>query len=218
KTVCLVDGDLVQPSQHLYFSLANAPASLSALCRLIEQNRFGDSDFENLTLDLVVPKAKVTLIAGVPNELTAETITLDSFETLLEMLVLKFDEVVIDLATLSEQNQALVDVVLKRADRIIVTSLADPISVHRFINNLETLSRHVDFEKSQLLVNRVNSSILGSNPQQQLEQTLRKHTPFNRISYLPEDPAFEIAMQKSLPLSFASKKTPALETLRLLIE
>jgi MinD-like ATPase involved in chromosome partitioning or flagellar assembly len=92
----------------------------------------------------------------------------------------------------------------------MVTCLADPVSVNRFIYSLENFSQLVDFEKVHLVVNRTRESVLGKKPENQLSETLRSHTPFRTIDFIPEDPAFDPAMLKSIPLSYAAKKSAAL--------
>lgn len=212
KSVCLVDADFDQPSQHLYFSLTAAPASLNALCRLIDQERFAEGDFEKLTLELAVPAATITLVAGSLNSSISE----HSFETLLEFLALKYDVVIVDLGVNFESKAALSAIALNRASKIIATCLGDPVSVSRFISNLENFSSFADFEKVHLLVNRVRDAVLGKNAEAQLTNTLHTHTPFRVIDFVPEDAAFDQAIFKGVPLAYATKKSTAQTALAVL--
>lgn len=205
RKVCLVDADFVHPSQHIYFGIKQAPASLNALCRLIEQGRFGEGDFEKLTLELAVPDASVTLVAGS----LQNSITRQSFETLIEYLNLKYEVVILDLAIGDSSCRELEEVALNRSDTILATCLADAVSVSRFISDLESFSQIADFEKVQLVVNRTRETVLGRNPEGQLSETLRSHTPFRNLAFIPEDPAFDQAMLKSIPLAYTSKKSAA---------
>lgn len=205
RKVCLVDADFAHPSQHIYFGIKQAPASLHALCRLIEQERFGEGDFEKLTLELSVPEASVTLVAG-----SLQTaITRQSFETLIEYLNLKYEVVIFDLSSVDSSRRELQEVAMNRSSTIVATCLADPVSVSRFISDLETFSQIADFEKVQLVVNRTRDTVLGRNPESQLFETLRSHTPFRNFTFIPEDSAFDQAMFKSIPLAYTSKKSSA---------
>ena len=208
--VCLVDADFAQPCQHLLYSIPNAPASLPALCRLISQDRLAESDFESLTMELVVPGSKVTLIAGNPNSSSVRDLNFQSFETLLELLCMKFDEVVIDLGTPQACSREFEDLVLRRSENIITTGNSDQVSLSRFISKLEDFSQQVDFEKTTLVMNQLRDTVLGSNARFQLTDTLAKHTPFNRPIFMPWDQNFDTAMLKAVPLAFTGKKSSAL--------
>lgn len=218
QKVCLLDGDFAEPSQHTYFSLSNAPASITALSRLIDQDRLAENDFANLTIDLVVPNSKVTLLAGNANFSSAEHISQSGFETLIEFLSLSFDEVVVDLAAQTGLTSQKEQLMLDRSSQIFVTCNADQISIGRLVSRLEELSQTVDFEKSTLVLNRVRERVLGPRHEKQLSETIERHTPFKRIILVPEDAFFDTAMLNSVPLEYASKKSPALEALRQMSE
>lgn len=218
KSVCLVDLDFFAPSQHLYFGINHAPASLSAICRLIEQDRLTEADYDNLVLNLVVPNARVALVAGVASYTSKELISESSFETFIEMLALKYDEVIFDFSTITSSITVLEQLVFDRCESVVVTCLADPISVHRFVARLENLSQFVNFEKTRLVLNRVRESVLGAGPQRQLTETFRKHTPLVPKDFIPEDLHFDGALRQSVPLRFASKRAASLDAFERLIE
>lgn len=213
KRVCLVDADLVNPSQHIYFGLNTAPASLTALTRLIQQARLVDGEFEKLTVDLVVPQATVTLVAGVPSADAYQLLDQASFEALVEFLCLKFDEVIFDLSTIGQSPNRIETYLLERANQVNLVCLADQISIHRFINSLEVLSQYIDFSEAKVWFNQVRSSVLGSSPEEQLLDTLQRHSPFSKATFIPYDQVFDTAMHKSVPIRFASKKSQALKAL-----
>lgn len=218
QKTCLVDANFYQPSQHTYFNLSNAPASLSALCRLIEQDRLTEADYEGLSLQLVVPKSKITLLAGNPNPAISKLITQSSFETLVEFLKLRYESVVVDLNLGENELSEKQDFLLESSRQILVTCNADQVSIARFIASLERLSQSVDFEKATLVFNRVRESVLGQNPEKQISETISKHTPFKRLFFIPEDPAFDRALLTSVPLDYASKKSAASNAIKEIAE
>jgi MinD-like ATPase involved in chromosome partitioning or flagellar assembly len=209
QSVCLIDADFERASQHIYFGVNNAPASLSAITRLIDQDRFSEEDFDKLTLDLVVPNARVTLIAGVANQSAANILAPLAFETLLEFLNRKFDAVVVDAGTLSPEN-SLQQLILAKSQRVLLAELADQISIHRLCQNQETITSLIELEHTKLVLNRVRNSVLGANADSQLTETISEHTVFSQPTIMPEDAAFDQAMLKCLPLRQVSKRSQAL--------
>lgn len=216
SSVLLIDADNLHPSQHIYFGLNNAPTGVSAACRLIQQDRFGQQDWRQLCIELVAADSTIMLLGGVANSAMAQQIDNLSFQTMLEFFKMQFDYVIVDLATLQSPPQTsdgkpyscvMSSTALRLADVTLLVELAEPVAIHRLVAAETALSTQIDFENSMFVLNRVRASVTGKNPKWQLENTLVTRFSLPIAHYLSEDrETYDAGMLRSVPLRQASKR------------
>jgi len=206
--VCLIDLDDNWPSLHRYFGLPKQQAAVLAAMRLLSQDKLDSNALEDLSVRLVAKGVGVDFLSGFGLGGDSAEMVATQLVPLLQALQQRFDFLVLDtpISRRSEVNLALAS--LERRDIVVV--LADPINLGRLVDARN--SNQFDAE-ALLVLNRLRASVLGARPEWQIQQLLRDNSNFRQAAVIPEDPAFDEAMLRGLPLRQVSAKAKALQAI-----
>ena len=205
--VCLIDLDVLWPSQHRYFGLPQQQAAVLAGMRLLEQDRLDFASLGNLTVRLVAKGASIDFLSGYGLNIETTKLNWSLLETFLEFLSLNYSHIVLDTAAGSSIDGQLL--ASKLASHRLLVLQPDSVSVSRFLD-LEPRISTQGGAASALVINRLRSSVLGARPDWQVRQVLRERTQLPIQAMIPEDEILDEALQRGLPLRQLSGKSKAL--------
>lgn len=206
--VMLVDLDENWPSIHRQFGLPNQQAAVLAALRLFEQERLDANALESLVVRLIAKRVSVDFLSGFGLNLNREAINYTAIPSLLAALGEKYDALVIDApAGIESRMHAAISAC---ATSIIQVTQPDAVSLGRFIDSQPALERGPGWKVPRhLVINRLRASVLGARPEWQVQQVLRERTSFGNAIVIPEDSAFDEALQRGLPLRQLSGRSKA---------
>lgn len=93
---------------------------------------------------------------------------------------------------------------LQNADVVLAVAAADPVGLQRFVRALSDLREAVPRADVRVVVNRMRSSVVGSNPDRQVRAALERYAGVQRIVVVPDDrPAVDAALLKGQTLAEA---------------
>ncbi|MFM5904542.1 MAG: CpaE family protein [Micrococcales bacterium] len=211
NSVCLVDLDLTAPTLNRYFGLVDAKSAVTALARLIGQQRFDQSSLESTVVTIEAKGATLDLLTSASAS-TALGNT-DPIEVLLEYLALRYQVVVIDVG--SGSSTELHQICDRVATSQYLVVQADPVSLGR---HLAAESGSVALPNARLVVNRVRQSSLGAKPEWQVSQVLGARSSHEIAAFVPDHgEASDRAMLSGIPLRQAAPKSPALQAISVLV-
>lgn len=78
---------------------------------------------------------------------------------------------------------------LGEADVVLAVGSADPIGMQRLVRSLAELAERAPDAEVRVVVNRVRESVLGSRPERQVREALRRYAGAYRVAVIPDDPA-----------------------------
>lgn len=211
KRTLLIDLDLTAPSLGLMLNLGEPMAGVTAVARLVRQQRF---DIEQLfRLSVGIKKARVTLrfLPGLTSpkrwvEVTPETVT-----RLLNVASSNFDAVIVDVASeLSDSifqtdhpvaRNAATRQIIAEANCVLSVISDTKISISRYLQQFHELD---SLNRSRLtIVNRFQG---GSK----IQAALKALTKERVFATVPEDlPSAQLAEGLGLPLALARRKSLA---------
>jgi MinD-like ATPase involved in chromosome partitioning or flagellar assembly len=94
---------------------------------------------------------------------------------------------------------------LQNADVVLAVAAADPVGLQRFVRALSDLREAVPRADVRVVVNRMRSSVVGSNPDRQVRAALERYAGVQRIVVVPDDrPAVDAALLKGQTLAEAA--------------
>ncbi len=98
---------------------------------------------------------------------------------------------------------------LREADVAVAVSGSDALSMLRLVHGLDVLREQMPDVRPVLVANRVRSSVLGTQPRQQVREALVRLTGAAPLALLPDDPrAVDAAMREGLPLAEVAAGSP----------
>lgn len=205
----LLDLDYVWPSLHRYFNLPRHQASVLAALRFLGQGKLDANNMEELTVRLVAKGVGVDFMSGYRLGDHSELLSSSVLAQLIDYLRSRFDTLVLDCPS-GMTNSVLKPIETTFTKTIWVTQI-DPISLGRFVDAHETLlTSQPKTDHDVLVLNRMRGSVLGARPEWQVQQVLRDRTHFKSAVMIPDDPIFDQALLKGLPLRQISAKSKAL--------
>ena len=231
--VLLVDLDTLSPSIALFLGLTETPAGLSAVLRLVDQDRLTRSDFSRLTVALDLGKSELIFLPGLSSPARWEEVTSERVEKFLDQIASQFDYVVLDLAQAcypagrlahpalasNTDRDSLLRSVLAKCAVLVTVSGSDPVAAKRFLQAQELLVE-IDRTQDQLVVvNRFRNTTLGSSAEAELEQTYLSLAKVRIDVFVPDEPAdSDRALRNGLPLALIKRSSPARVAIRELAE
>lgn len=208
--VCLIDLDVLWPSQHRYFGLPQQQAAVLAGMRLLEQDRLDFASLGNLTVRLVAKGASIDFLSGYGLNIEPAKLNWSLLETFIEFLSLNYSHIVLDTAAgFSTDGQVLTS---KLANNRLLVLQPDSVSVSRFLD-LEPRISAQGGAPTGLVINRLRANVLGARPDWQVRQVLRERTQLPIQAMIPEDGLLDEALQRGLPLRQLNGKSKALAAL-----
>jgi len=117
--------------------------------------------------------------------------------------------------TRSPRRHAATLTALAAADMVVAVGSADPVGIDRLIIGLEDLRRIVPDTPVRVIVTRVRRSVLGSDPEGQVREALRRHAGILDITCVPDDrAAYDACLREGRTLAEAAPRSSARSVLR----
>ena len=117
--------------------------------------------------------------------------------------------------TRSPRRHAATLTAVAAADVVIAVGSADPVGIDRLITGLEDLRRVASDVPVHAIVTRVRRSVLGSNPDKQVREALRRHAGLTDVTCVPDDrAAYDACMREGRTLAEVAPRSPARGVLR----
>ena len=219
--VLLVDADTYNPSLAQHLALLDESAGLALAARAAGQG----------TLDLVrlaelTPRIDTHLrvLTGIGRPARWPEVPAISLERVWDTARELADITVIDTGPVLERDEALTydtrapqrngatTSALEAADILIVVALPDPVGVQRLVRALSDLGESgLDLAAQRIVVvNRVRSGAVGSQPLATLQDALNRHIGITVDEFVPEHQgAFDAALLAGRTLAEAAAHSPA---------
>jgi MinD-like ATPase involved in chromosome partitioning or flagellar assembly len=228
RKVLLIDADTYAPGLATLLNLTEHPAGLAAACRLAAQDRLTVDEIDRLSQPIEFSKTKFHLMTGLSAAQRWPEVSFDRLSRLIELARSSFEFVVIDIASVIDQSVgnvvsgALRDqaalAALEASNQVLHIATADPVAIQRHIMAFEQLAELQLSAEMHTLVNRLRASVIGSNPRQQISDTLLRFANIEVSSFIPDDPvATDRAIRESTPLALSSRKSPARQAIAALV-
>lgn len=228
RKVLLIDADTYAPGLATLLNLTEHPAGLAAACRLAAQDRLTVDEIDRLSQPIEFSKTKFHLMTGLSAAQRWPEVSFDRLSRLIELARSSFEFVVIDIASVIDQSVgnvvsgALRDqaalAALEASNQVLHIATADPVAIQRHIMAFEQLAELQLSAEVHTLVNRLRASVIGSNPRQQISDTLLRFANIEVSSFIPDDPvATDRAIRESTPLALSSRKSPARQAIAALV-
>jgi Flp pilus assembly CpaE family ATPase len=94
---------------------------------------------------------------------------------------------------------------LRNADVVLAVVAADPVGLQRFVRALSDLREAAPQADVRVVVNRLRSSAVGSDPEEHVRAALERYAGVQRISVVPDDrPAVDAALVQGQTLAEAA--------------
>lgn len=117
--------------------------------------------------------------------------------------------------TRSPRRHAATLTALAAADAIVAVGSADHVGMHRLIQGLEDLRRVVPDSPVHVIVTRLRRSVLGSDPEGQVREALRRHAGVSDVTCVPDDrAAYDACMREGRTLAEVAPRSSARGVLR----
>lgn len=117
--------------------------------------------------------------------------------------------------TRSPRRHAATLTAVAAADTIVAVGSADPVGIDRLLVGLDDLRRVVPDSPVRVVVTRVRRSVLGSDPEGQVREALRRHAGVVDVTCIPDDrAAYDACLREGRTLAEAAPRSPARGVLR----
>ncbi|MFN4847506.1 MAG: CpaE family protein [Rhodoluna sp.] len=233
KRVLLIDLDSLAPSIPLALGLAETPAGLSAVLRLLDQQRLSRAELARLTVALDLGRAELLFLPGLSSPYRWEEITPERLAKFLSQISEQFDYVILDLpqacyASSRLAHPALAGVmdrdsllrsVLMGSKTLVTVSGSDPIAAKRFLQAQELLIEIGRTEDQLVVVNRFRTGAIGSNAKNELEESYLSLAKLRIDAFIPDEPEnMDRSIRNGLPLALIKRSSAARQAIKQLAE
>lgn len=233
KRVLLIDLDTLAPSIPLALGLVDTPAGLSAVLRLLDQQRLSRAELARLTVALDLGRAELLFLPGLSSAYRWEEITPERLEKFLSQISEQFDYVILDLAPACHaasrlahpalasvmDRDSLLRSVLTGSKTLVTVSGSDPIAAKRFLQAQELLIELGRTEDQLVVVNRYRTSALGSNARAELEESYLSLAKLRIDAFIPDEPEnMDRSLRNGLPLALIKRSSAARQAIRQLAD
>jgi MinD-like ATPase involved in chromosome partitioning or flagellar assembly len=191
--VLLIDADTTEASLVTVLGLAEPPAGLAPMLRFARLNRLGDSEFESQSMLLKAAKRKFTFIPGA-NPARWSEITPASMQILLDYASMRFDHIVIDMASELEKGFYSKQTPIERyefnrwliatAQLLLVVTNPDPVSLSRYLARHSNL---LELRQNKAIHHVINKHRSTSASKTELQKTFKTLTGVKLAGFLPHD-------------------------------
>ena len=228
RKVLLIDADTYAPGLATLLNLTEHPAGLAAACRLAAQDRLTVDEIDRLSQPIEFSKTRFYLMTGLSAAQRWPEVSFDRLARLIEVARSSYDFVVLDAASAIDQtvgnvvsgalrDQAAI-AALEASNQVLNIATADPVAIQRHIMAIEQLAELQLSAEVITVINRLRASVIGSNPRQQISDTLLRFANIEVSSFIPDDPvATDRAIRESTPLALSSRKSPARQAIAALV-
>lgn len=229
RKVLLVDADTYAPGLATLLNLPEHPAGLAAACRLAAQDRLTVDEIDRLSQPIEFSKTKFYLMAGLSSAQRWPEVSFDRLASLIELARSSYDYVVLDVAATidaavgnlisgASRDQATL-AALEAANQVLAIATGDPVAIQRHILATEQLAElHLSAEIITVM-NRLRATVIGSNPRQQISDTLVRFANIEVSTFIPDDPvATDRAIRESIPLALSRRTSPARQAISALVK
>jgi cellulose biosynthesis protein BcsQ len=117
--------------------------------------------------------------------------------------------------TRSPRRHAATLTALTAADSVVAVGSADPVGIDRLVIGLEDLRRVIPDTPLHVVVTRLRRSVLGSDPEGQVREALRRHAGVVDVTCIPDDrAAYDACLREGRTLAEAAPRSSARGVLR----
>lgn len=117
--------------------------------------------------------------------------------------------------TRSPRRHAATLTAVAAADAVVAVGGADPVGIDRLVSGLEDLRRIAPDTPVHVVVTRVRRSVLGSDPEGQVREALRRHAGVSEVTLVPEDrSAYDACLREGRTLAEVAPRSSARGVLR----
>lgn len=194
RQVLLIDADTYGSSIAQSLAMLDEAPGVAAASRSAESGHL-----DVLSLARLAPEvsARFRVLTGLPRADRWPELRAAALERIIELSRQLADVVVIDCGFCLEDDEELsYDTAAPRRNEATLTSLAhaqevvavggcDPVALGRFVRAIQELGT-VSSPNPTIVINRVRSSAVGSNPQARVAEALDRFAGLTDISFLPE--------------------------------
>ncbi len=112
--------------------------------------------------------------------------------------------------TLAPRRNAATLSALESADVVVAVGAADPVGMQRLVRGLGELAELFPQVRPRVVLTRVRSSAVGSDPQRRVTDALRRYAGVDRVVAVPDDrPALDAALLAGRTLTEHAPSSPA---------
>lgn len=236
RRVCLIDADTYAPSQSSLLGMLDDYSSLSQLCHLADRGQLFSENLAEIISTVRIEKGVLDVVTGITRADRWPEIRSQALESVIEILLKQYDTLVIDTGFSLEADEELsfdgvaprrnaaTLTALEMADRIFLVGAADSLGIPRLMRaTTEILGSsviHIDQTALRVWINKVRSSSIGSQPEQQLIQSWQRFGPKIPISgFIPYGrESIDKSWLSGRTLIESSPKSAVTEAIRLMTE
>ncbi|GAB4095701.1 P-loop NTPase [Brachybacterium horti] len=219
RDTVLVDADTYGPALGQLLGVLDEAPGIVAACRAFDRDTL-DSRTLDALLPVVQPRLRLLSGIGVPSR-WAE-LGRSSLDGLWRALSRRGELVIVDVAAPLEEDEELSYdtaapqrnwaslTAIQRADAVIATATADPVSLTRLLRENDRL-RDLGVRELHVVVNRMGSPVPGDR----VKELLGTRMPMTSLHLLPDDPgACRTAVWDGALLAESSPRSPLRRALR----
>jgi len=219
RDTVLVDADTYGPALGQLLGVLDESPGIVAACRAFDRDTLDTRTLDAL-LPVVQPRLRLLSGIGVPSR-WAE-LGRSSLDGLWRALSRRGELVIVDVAAPLEEDEELsydtaapqrngaALTALQRADAVIATATADPVSLTRLLREHDRL-RDLGVRELHVVVNRMGSPVPGDR----VKELLGTRMPMSSLHLLPDDPsACRTAVWDGALLAESSPRSPLRRALR----
>lgn len=198
-SVALVDADTHSGAIAPSLGLLDEAPGFAAACRLSSTDSLTTTELERVSERYSSPHGSFWVLTGIGRphrwpELSKERVaaTLAECRRWVDYTIVDTgfslendEEISSDL--LAPQRNAATITALREADRVIAVGAGDPVGLSRFLRAYVDLLDALDAERVLTVINRVRSSVIGTNPSAQVAQTLLRFGGIVATALVPHD-------------------------------
>ena len=225
--VALVDADSYGGGVAPWLGLLDETPGFAAACRLAGNDALTRSEFDRVAQYVPVPRGSLAVLTGLARPSRWPELGSERVERALAAVAGWFDHVVVDVGFNLEADEEIASdlfaprrnaatlTALEHATRLVAVGSADPLGLSRLMRMHADAAAAAPRARASLVVNRVRAGVVGAAPDGQIAQALQRFGGLAPAALVPDDqPAYDSAMLRALPLPAAAPRSPAREAIR----
>lgn len=215
--VCLIDADTHAPSLALAVGLDEDRPGIAGACRQMARDVFDAGEYARIR-DVPAPLGgNVEVLVGINRPARWPELRAERLRDAVQRIGGWVQHVVIDVAApieaisaedgIPQRNEATQSA-LECADRIVMVTQADPVSIARFIRAHAELRELVPHTPVIAVVNRTRGAAVGIDPRAQLRSALERLAGVTDTVFIPDEPAAtDRALRTACPVVLAAPRS-----------
>lgn len=230
RSVVLADADTHGGAIAPALGLLDEAPGFAAACRLAGTGGLSHTELERVGQRYRSAHGSFWVLTGISRPSRWPELTVERVEATLEQCRSFADFTVIDTGFSLENDEeissdlfaprrnAATVTALRAADHVLAVGAADPVGLPRFLRGHVDLLDTVEAERVHVVINRVRSSVVGSNPERQVGQTLERFGGITGPNLVPNDHAgLDAALLAGKTLRDVAAKSPARSAIAALV-